>query len=89
MINIGGGFVMTNRMLGMFQRADDAPEPLLIYGLPAALVLGVYLLGQPLGWVRLCVCGVWRRRMAGSKLCVHATQKAQPERRDPSLLDGA
>jgi NAD(P) transhydrogenase len=50
MINIGGGFVMTNRMLGMFKRKDDAPEAVAIYALPAAVLLGTYLVGTSLGW---------------------------------------
>jgi len=45
MINIGGGFVMTSRMLGMFKRKDDAPEPVLIYALPAAMVMGASVFG--------------------------------------------
>ena len=45
MINIGGGFVMTNRILGMFKRKDDLPEPVLIYALPAVMVLGASIFG--------------------------------------------
>ena len=45
MVNIGGGFVMTNRMLGMFKRKDDLPEPVLIYALPAVMVLGASIFG--------------------------------------------
>ncbi|KAK6168199.1 hypothetical protein SNE40_022075 [Patella caerulea] len=41
-INIGGGFVVTQRMLDMFKRPDDPPEYNYLYGLPAALFLGGY-----------------------------------------------
>ncbi|ESO85991.1 hypothetical protein LOTGIDRAFT_220929 [Lottia gigantea] len=41
-INIGGGFVVTQRMLDMFKRADDPPEYNKLYGIPAAVFLGGY-----------------------------------------------
>ena len=40
---------MTNRMLGMFKRKGDAPEPLLVYALPAAVLVGAALVGSSLG----------------------------------------
>ncbi|KAJ1362453.1 Protein N-methyltransferase nnt1 [Parelaphostrongylus tenuis] len=44
-INIGGGFVITKRMLDMFRRKDDPPEYNYLYAVPAALFLGGYYYG--------------------------------------------
>ncbi|XP_067665655.1 NAD(P) transhydrogenase, mitochondrial-like [Haliotis asinina] len=41
-VNIGGGFVVTQRMLDMFKRPDDPPEYNYLYGIPAAAFLGGY-----------------------------------------------
>ncbi|THD28886.1 Nicotinamide nucleotide transhydrogenase [Fasciola hepatica] len=41
-INIGGGFVVTQRMLDMFKRPTDPPEYNYLYGVPAAALLGTY-----------------------------------------------
>jgi NAD(P) transhydrogenase len=41
-INIGGGFVITQRMLDMFKRPDDPPEYNYLYGLAGATFLGGY-----------------------------------------------
>lgn len=41
-INIFGGFVITQRMLGMFRRPDDPKEYNYLYGIPAATFLGGY-----------------------------------------------
>lgn len=41
-INIGGGFVVTQRMLDMFKRPTDPPEYNKLYGIPAAAFLGLY-----------------------------------------------
>jgi len=41
-INIGGGFVVTKRMLDMFKRPTDPPEYNYLYGIPAAGFLGGY-----------------------------------------------
>lgn len=38
-INIGGGFVVTQRMLDMFKRKDDPPEYNYLYAIPAAAML--------------------------------------------------
>ncbi|EKX54738.1 hypothetical protein GUITHDRAFT_156799 [Guillardia theta CCMP2712] len=42
MINIGGGFVMTNRMLGMFKQEGSASYNRNIYLLPAVVISAVY-----------------------------------------------
>lgn len=41
-INIGGGFLVTQRMLDMFKRPTDPPEYNYLYGIPAAAFLGGY-----------------------------------------------
>ncbi|KJH41659.1 NAD(P) transhydrogenase subunit beta domain protein [Dictyocaulus viviparus] len=44
-INIGGGFLITKRMLDMFRRKEDPPEYNFLYTIPAALFLGGYYYG--------------------------------------------
>lgn len=39
-VNIFGGFLVTQRMLDMFKRADDPPEYNYLYGVPALGFLG-------------------------------------------------
>ncbi|XP_063407103.1 NAD(P) transhydrogenase, mitochondrial-like isoform X2 [Mytilus trossulus] len=41
-INIGGGFVVTQRMLDMFKRPTDPPEYNKMYGIPGVLFLSAY-----------------------------------------------
>ncbi|KAK0066389.1 NAD(P) transhydrogenase mitochondrial [Biomphalaria pfeifferi] len=41
-INIGGGFVVTKRMLDMFRRPTDPPEYQYLYGIPAISFLAGY-----------------------------------------------
>lgn len=41
-INIGGGFLVTQRMLDMFKRPDDPPEYNKLYAIPAAAFLTGY-----------------------------------------------
>jgi NAD(P) transhydrogenase len=41
-INIGGGFVITQRMLDMFKRPTDPPEYNYLYGIPGAALLASY-----------------------------------------------
>ncbi|CAL8068243.1 unnamed protein product [Calicophoron daubneyi] len=41
-VNIGGGFVVTQRMLDMFKRPTDPPEFNYLYMIPAAALLGAY-----------------------------------------------
>mmetsp|Transcript_21927 Transcript_21927/g.34342 ORF Transcript_21927/g.34342 Transcript_21927/m.34342 type:complete len:921 (-) Transcript_21927:930-3692(-) len=53
MVNIGGGFIMTNRMLGMFRREGDAPAYRFLYLIPAALLLGGYVAATAAGVAQL------------------------------------
>jgi NAD(P) transhydrogenase len=39
-INIGGGFLITHRMLDMFKRPQDPPDYAYLYGIPAITFLG-------------------------------------------------
>lgn len=39
MINVGGGFVMTSRMIQMFKRQGDAPSYTSLYAIPGAILL--------------------------------------------------
>ncbi|EYC00527.1 hypothetical protein Y032_0115g517 [Ancylostoma ceylanicum] len=48
-INIGGGFLITKRMLDMFKRPGDPPEYNFMYAVPAALFLGGYYYGLQTG----------------------------------------
>nr|CDJ93500.1 Alanine dehydrogenase PNT and NAD(P) transhydrogenase domain containing protein [Haemonchus contortus] len=48
-INIGGGFLITKRMLDMFKRPGDPPEYNYMYAVPAALFLGGYFYGLQTG----------------------------------------
>uniref|UniRef100_T1GQP9 proton-translocating NAD(P)(+) transhydrogenase n=1 Tax=Megaselia scalaris TaxID=36166 RepID=T1GQP9_MEGSC len=41
-INIGGGFLITQRMLDMFKRPGDQKEYNILYGIPALMFLGGY-----------------------------------------------
>uniref|UniRef100_A0A5K3EPC3 NAD(P) transhydrogenase, mitochondrial n=1 Tax=Mesocestoides corti TaxID=53468 RepID=A0A5K3EPC3_MESCO len=41
-VNIGGGFLVTQRMLNMFKRPTDAPEHNYLFGIPALALLGTY-----------------------------------------------
>jgi NAD(P) transhydrogenase len=49
-INIGGGFLVTGRMLDMFKRPDDPPDYAYMYGLPAAGFLGATTYGKLVGF---------------------------------------
>ncbi|CAI5454974.1 unnamed protein product [Caenorhabditis angaria] len=41
-VNIGGGFLVTKRMLDMFKRRDDPPEHNYLYAIPATVFFGGY-----------------------------------------------
>ncbi|ELU08990.1 hypothetical protein CAPTEDRAFT_163980 [Capitella teleta] len=48
-INIGGGFLVTKRMLDMFRRPDDPPEYNYLYLIPSGSFLGGYFLANSMG----------------------------------------
>lgn len=49
-INIGGGFMITQRMLDMFRRPSDPPEFNQLYAIPAAATVGTFALGSLAGF---------------------------------------
>lgn len=49
-INIGGGFMITQRMLDMFKRPGDPPEFNQLYAIPAAATVGTFALGSLAGF---------------------------------------
>uniref|UniRef100_A0A0N5ALZ8 NAD(P) transhydrogenase, mitochondrial n=1 Tax=Syphacia muris TaxID=451379 RepID=A0A0N5ALZ8_9BILA len=49
-INIGGGFLITKRMLDMFRRPTDPPEYNYLYAIPAVTFLGAYGYGLHSGF---------------------------------------
>jgi len=53
MVNVGGGFVMTRRMIDMFKRGTDVPQFAEMYALPAALFVGLYAVGTSFGYMDL------------------------------------
>lgn len=63
-INIGGGFVITQRMLDMFKRPTDPKEYNYLYGVSggvlAASILGAHMAGIPhiyqMGWLASSLC---------------------------------
>ena len=57
-VNIMGGFLVTQRMLDMFKRPQDPPEYNYLFGIPAASVVGGFVI------VSASVC-VWARRSPG------------------------
>lgn len=50
MINIGGGFLVTRRMLGMFRRPTDPADFTWMYGIPAAGFIGGTAYGKMVGF---------------------------------------
>jgi len=49
-INIGGGFLVTRRMLDMFRRPTDPPDYTWMYGIPAAAFIGGASYGKMVGF---------------------------------------
>jgi len=49
MVNVGGGFVMTRRMIDMFKRDTDVSQFPELYALPALLFVGLYGAGSYFG----------------------------------------
>eukprot|EP00162_Nutomonas_longa_P015401 comp22299_c0_seq1/m.53366 comp22299_c0_seq1/g.53366 ORF comp22299_c0_seq1/g.53366 comp22299_c0_seq1/m.53366 type:complete len:1046 (+) comp22299_c0_seq1:40-3177(+) len=48
-VNIGGGFVITKRMLDMFRRPGDPQDFTYFYGIPAASMIGLFVAGEAVG----------------------------------------
>jgi len=65
-INIGGGFLITKRMLDMFKRPNDEPNYAYLYTIPSALFLGGYGYARTIGITEVCQMGY----LSGSLLCI-------------------
>lgn len=63
-VNIGGGFVVTKRLLDMFKRKGDIPEYNYLYGIPAAIFLGSFMTGHLYNYP-----GVYSMGYLASSLC--------------------
>jgi NAD(P) transhydrogenase len=65
-VNVGGGFVITKRMLDMFKRPTDPPEYPWLYAIPAAVCGGGFLAAASTGAAGLVQAGY----LASSLLCI-------------------
>ncbi|OAA57176.1 NAD(P) transhydrogenase [Cordyceps fumosorosea ARSEF 2679] len=65
-VNVGGGFVITKRMLDMFKRPTDPPEYPWLYALPAAVFGGGFIAAASTGAAGLVQAGY----LASSVLCI-------------------
>ena len=63
-VNIGGGFVVTKRMLDMFKRKTDAPEFNYLYGIPGAAFMGAFGLAHMAG-----LGGIYQMGYLAASLC--------------------
>lgn len=63
-VNIGGGFVITKRMLDMFKRKGDAPEYNNLYAIPGAAFLASFLAAHSMG-----IGGIYQMGYLASSLC--------------------
>lgn len=63
-INIGGGFVVTKRMLDMFKRKTDAPEFNYLYSIPALMFGSSFLYAHSLG-----IQGIYQMGYLAASLC--------------------
>ncbi|EGX87786.1 NAD(P) transhydrogenase [Cordyceps militaris CM01] len=65
-VNVGGGFVITKRMLDMFKRPTDPPEYPWLYAVPAAVFGGGFVAAAATGVGGLVQAGY----LASSVLCI-------------------
>lgn len=65
-VNIGGGFVITKRMLDMFKRPSDPPEHTYLYNIPAAATMGGILACHMAGIPNIYTMGF----LASSLCCI-------------------
>jgi NAD(P) transhydrogenase len=63
-VNIGGGFVVTKRMLDMFKRKTDAPEFNYLYTIPGVLFASTFLMANS-----SAVSGVYSMGYLAASLC--------------------
>jgi NAD(P) transhydrogenase len=65
-INVGGGFVLTKRMLDMFKRPTDPPEYPWLYAVPGVVFAGGFLAAASTGMAGLVQAGY----LTSSILCI-------------------
>ncbi|QPH03801.1 hypothetical protein C2857_000177 [Epichloe festucae Fl1] len=65
-VNVGGGFVITKRMLDMFKRPTDPPEYPWLYAVPAAVFGGGFIAAASTGGAGLVQAGY----LISSVLCI-------------------
>ncbi|PTB78829.1 PNTB-domain-containing protein [Trichoderma longibrachiatum ATCC 18648] len=65
-VNVGGGFVITKRMLDMFKRSTDPPEYPWLYAIPATLFGGGFIAAASTGAAGLVQAGY----LISSVLCI-------------------
>ncbi|KAG6161626.1 hypothetical protein E4U11_003285 [Claviceps purpurea] len=65
-INVGGGFVITKRMLDMFKRPTDPPDYPWLYAIPAAVFGGGFIAAASTGTAGLVQAGY----LVSSVLCI-------------------
>ncbi|KAH8171185.1 NAD(P) transhydrogenase beta subunit domain-containing protein [Sarocladium implicatum] len=65
-VNVGGGFVITKRMLDMFKRPTDPPEYPWLYAVPAAVFGGGFIAASATGAAGLVQAGY----LVSSVLCI-------------------
>lgn len=65
-VNVGGGFIITKRMLDMFRRATDPPEFPWLYAVPAVVCGGGFLAAASTGAAGLVQAGY----LVSSVLCI-------------------
>ena len=83
-VNIGGGFVITKRMLDMFKRATDPPEYPWLYAAPGVLFGSGFLMAASTGMAGLVQAGY----LVSSVLCISSISglSAQTTARQGNLL---
>lgn len=83
-VNIGGGFLITKRMLNMFKRPTDPPEYPWLYAVPGILFGGGYLAAASTGMAGLVQAGY----LVSSVLCISSISglSAQNTARQGNLL---
>jgi len=65
-VNIGGGFLVTHRMLNMFRRPEDPADHTYLYGIPAATFLSGYAYTRSSGLTEVIQMGY----LASSLCCI-------------------
>ncbi|TPX35102.1 hypothetical protein SmJEL517_g02470 [Synchytrium microbalum] len=70
MVNVSGGFIISQRMLDMFRRSTDPPDYLYLYAVPAAAFTSAFVYASATGAPGLVSAGY----LASSLLCISSLQ---------------